>query len=88
MGTMTTRSRIAVRWSTDPSDMGYGRGTAPERLTDDYEMMTPRQALAWRTKHIRAIGQGTFCRYDLEWDGRQVTWGEIESVVMAADWDK
>jgi hypothetical protein len=70
MNELTKRSRIAVRWSTSPDDMGYGNKPAPHVLTGKPAYIgSPRTALEYAYGVQRKVGFGTFLRVEYRHNG-------------------
>lgn len=87
MGDITTRSKIAIRWTTNPEDMGYD-GTPSAWRESKPEMRSPRGALAFAGELSQRIGQGTYRRISYRHCGREVSLIELEDVVHGAEYKK
>lgn len=83
---MNMRSRIEMRWSTDPSDMGYGNAPAPSKLPGRPAYVgSPRTVLAEVARVRQNVGQGTYIRVEYRNRGRVVQGNEIEDIVNQHD---
>ena len=81
---MNTRSKIALRWSTAPDDMGYGPGPAPKRLAGPPAIVTgPAGALAYRAEIMHNTG-GCYIRWELLHKGIPVSWDDIRTLLEYA----
>lgn len=71
MTTLTNRSRIQIRYTTSPSDMGYdGCPTAWRAAAPDF-IGSPRCVLLWLSGLSARMGS-TYYRYELTHRGRIV----------------
>ena len=62
---LTKRSRIQVRWSTHPDDLGYGNHAPPHTLPGKASYTgSPRTALAYARDIQEKVGQGVFLRVE------------------------
>ena len=87
---LTTRSRIALRWSTAPRHVGYA---APHETNDLREQAvdfsgTPRQIIEELDRIRHNIGQGTFLATHMTNNGREVEMSEIREVMDDAEYRK
>ena len=83
LNALTTRSRVALRWTTDPDDLGYGNRPAPRTLADrpaDF-VGSPRQCLAEIARVRHGVGEGTHVRIELVHRGHSVTYRNLRAVV-------
>ena len=84
---LTTRSRIGVRWTTDPEMMGYGNSPAPERLAGKCDYVgSPRSALAYAYNVRQNVGMSTHIRIEFEHRGNIVRRDMLEQVEYEAEW--
>ena len=87
MSTLTTRSKIAIRWTSNPADMGYV-GNPSNWMSSEPEMRSPRTALDFASDLSQRIGQGTYRRISYQHAGREVTIAEMQDLVFGADYDR
>ncbi len=87
MSKITTRSKIAIRWTTNPADMGYD-GTPSAWLESTPEMRSPKGAIQFAHELSQRIGHGTYRRISYQHNGREVSIGELEDVVCGAEYDR
>lgn len=85
MNTLNTRSRITVRWTTNPADMGYD-GTPSNWLTESGETMGIRAALDFEHSLSQRIGQGTYRRVRYTHNGTVITRDQMQAVITDAEW--
>jgi len=85
--TITTRSKIAIRYTTNPANMGYGgvatdwRNAAPDTIT------SPARALEY-LRDLRSRMGGTFYAVDLQCKGVPVTREDLDEVVAFAEFQR
>lgn len=78
--TLTSRSQIVVKWSTAPSDMGYG-GNPTGWREEKGQRMGLRRAAQFSYELGQTVGQGTY-RVIAYWHhGRPIDLGEIVDAV-------
>lgn len=83
MSTLTMRSKITVRWTTAPSDMGYdGRPTGWREGRG--ETMSLRRAANFAHELSQQIGQGTYRLIEYRHRGRVIDPNKIHEAV--AEW--
>ena len=87
MTNLTTRSRITVRWTTNPADMGYD-GTPSNWLTESGETMGIRAALDFAYSLGQKIGHGTNRLIQYTNSGTVVTRDQIQAVLDDAEYRK
>lgn len=85
MSNFNTRSRITVRWTTNPADMGYD-GTPSNWLTESGETMGIRAALDFEHSLSQRIGHGTNRLIQYTNSGTVVTRDQIQAVITDAEW--
>jgi hypothetical protein len=84
--TLTSRSQIVVKWTTAPSDMGYG-GTPTGWREEQGERMGIRRAAQFSYELGQKVGAGTY-RVIAYWhNGRPIDLGEIVDAVRAHEYD-
>lgn len=83
---LTMRSKITVRWTSNPADMGYG-GTPSlwEKLPG--EVMSLRRALGFSDELGKRIGPNVFKRIQYSNKGRFVSLDEIREVVTDKEYE-
>ncbi|CAZ90464.1 conserved hypothetical protein [Thiomonas arsenitoxydans] len=79
---LTMRSKITVRWTTNPADMGYD-GRPSDWKESGGEVLSIRQASTFAYKLGRKIGEGTNKLIYYTNGGREVSLGEINEVINA-----
>ena len=84
---LTTRSKITVRWTTAPSDMGYGGNPTNWREARG-ETMSLRKAANFPNELGRRVGEGVYRLIEYYHNGRIVGVGEIRNVLADAEWRK
>jgi hypothetical protein len=75
--TLTNRSKITVRFTTKPADMGYD-GTPSTWQTDSGEVMGIRRAACFPQELNSRIGQGVYRRVSYTCKGVQVQHDDIQ----------
>lgn len=85
MSNLTTRSKITVRWTTNPADMGYD-GTPSDWLTAPGKTMGIKAALDFEHALSQKIGQGTYRRIQYTNNGMAVTREQIQAVAADAEY--
>jgi hypothetical protein len=84
---ITTRSKIAIRWTTAPGDLGYS-GTATNWKTQAADKVTsPAKALDFVAQLKKELG-GVFFAVNFQCQGQEVTREELEEVVMYGEFEK
>ncbi len=85
MGTLTMRSKITVRWTTAPSDMGYdGRPTGWREGRG--ETMSLRRAANFPYELQQKIGQGVYHLIEYRHRGMVIDPHEIHEVLAEAEY--
>ena len=87
MDALTTRSRIAIRWTTNPADMGYD-GTPSAWRDSAPEMRSLSGALNFGYELSQKIGAGTYRLISYQHRGREVTLDEIREVLERAEYSR
>lgn len=84
---LTMKSKILVKWTTNPANMGYDGN---HDNWDDIrgEIMSPRQAREFPGKISEKIGQGTYRVIKYFWNGDEISAGKIMDVVNDAEYKK
>jgi hypothetical protein len=75
--TLTNRSKIIVRYTTNPADMGYD-GTPSNWETEAGEVMGIRRAVCFPQELNSRIGQGVFRRVSYTCNGTVVSHDDIQ----------
>lgn len=87
MASITTRSKIAVRYTTNPANLGYdGVATDWRNATPDV-ITSPAKALEY-LRTLRSQMGGTFYAIDLQCKGEPVSVDELTELVMFADYKR
>jgi hypothetical protein len=88
---LTMRSKIAVRYSTAPQDIGYpsypGQPETGWRNSKP-EIVGVRRALGFKDEIRRRVGQGIIFVMSLEHNGQAVTFEELDSLVTGWEYDQ
>ena len=85
---LTPHSKITVRYTTNPADMGYD-GTPSNWLTAPGETMGVKHASSFSSHDIPSrIGHGTFFRIQYRNGERIVKLSEIEDIVIDMNYKK
>ena len=85
MTTLTMRSKITVRWTTAPSDMGYdGRPTGWREGRG--ETMSLRRAANFAHELGQRVGHGTYRLIEYRHRGRVIDLAEIHEAVAEAEY--
>lgn len=87
MTTLTMRSKITVRWTTAPSDMGYG-GRPTSWRGGRGETMSLRRAANFAHELAQQIGQGTYRLIEYRHRGVVIDLGDIHDALAEAEWRK
>jgi hypothetical protein len=82
---ITTRSKIAIRWTTNPADMGYD-GTPSNWMQSAPEIRSPAGALNFAHDLSQRIGNGTYRLISYQHQGREVTLDQLRAVVETAEY--
>ena len=83
---LTMRSKIALRWTTCPADLGYD-GCKTSWMTDTpHRVTSPKIVLDEIYRVKKNVGDGTYIRFDFRHGGIEVSREEIEEVVDYAMW--
>ena len=84
MSTLTNRSKIVVRYTTNPADMGY-EGRQSDWETEKGEVMGVRRAASFPQELARRVGQGVFRRVSYTCKGQPVSHDDIQMHVIMMD---
>ena len=85
---LNSRSRITIRYTSNPADMGYD-GIESNWLTAPGETMGIRHASNFAAEDIpQRIGQGTFFRIEYRHRGQVITLDAIWSAVIEMDYNR
>lgn len=79
------RSKIAVRWTTNPADMGYD-GITSRWQENTPEIMGVRRAAAYYDALGQRVGAGTYRRVSYQWHGQEVRRDQLQHIVDEADY--
>ena len=85
MSTLTMRSKITVRWTTAPSDLGYG-GRPTGWREGRGETMGLRRAANFPYELEREIGPGVHRQIEYRHRGRVIDIGEIRDALLEAEY--
>ena len=88
MNNLTSRSRIAIRWTTNPGNLGYDGPKTDWRNGQAAEITSPRLALEFPAKLAQKIGQGTYHAISYKHNGVEVTREQLEACVWSAIYDR
>ena len=82
MPKLSSRSKVAIRWTTNPADLGYG-GVKSDWKNSTPTYRSPKNALNFRYDYIqKKLGQGVFCAIDYSIKGESISFEELENFVM------
>ncbi len=84
---LTIKSKIAVRFTTNPANLGY-EGRSTDWKNGRPEIMGMRQALNFPYELAQQIGQGTYKAIHYSWNGKEITAGDIMDIVNDSDYKK
>ena len=87
MNNLNTRSKITIRYTTNPADMGYD-GTPSNWETAPGETMGIRAALEFSYDLTQRVGQGIFRRIRYSNKGVPVTVEQMQDVINSAEYNK
>lgn len=87
MTNLTTRSKITVRWTTNPADLGYD-GQPSNWKEESGETMSVKAAANFDHELNQRIGNGTYRAVQYSNNGRIVSKSEILDVLADADYRK
>lgn len=87
MSNLTTRSKITIRYTTTPADMGYD-GTPSDWETAPGKTMGIRAALKFPDELAQRIGHGVFRRIKYTNNGLPVTVEEMQNVINDVEYNK
>jgi hypothetical protein len=76
MAKLTNRSKIAIRWTTAPADLGYG-GKPTDWLNSSPTMRSPKNAVNFGDELNRKVGQGVFRRINYKLNGEEIDINEL-----------
>jgi hypothetical protein len=83
---ITIRSQLEMRWSTSPTDMGYGNQPTPELLSGKPSARgTPRAILNAVADVRRKIGPGTYLRIEIRHCGEIIPLNQVNDLVWNSD---
>ena len=81
MSALTLRSKITIRWTTAPSDMGYG-GNHKKWREGRGATMNLRHAANFAAELSQQIGQGTYRLIEYRHRGQVIDLGDIREAVQ------
>lgn len=81
---LTLRSKITVRWTTNPADMGYD-GRKSDWLSAPGETIGVRRAAQFAHELDQRVGQGVNRLIDYRHNGQPVSAAELRDVINLAD---
>jgi hypothetical protein len=84
---LTMRSKITIRWTTNPADMGYD-GNPSNWLQSPGETMGIRAAARFQSDLNRYIGQGVLRLIEYKNNGRILSLDDIRAVISDAEYYK
>jgi hypothetical protein len=87
MTKLNTRSKITIRYTTNPADMGHD-GTPSNWETAPGETMGIRAALRFSHELTQRVGQGVFRRIRYSNNGVPVTVEEMQAVINDVEYNK
>lgn len=87
MSTLTMRSKITVRWTTAPSDMGFG-GRPTGWREGRGETMSLRRAANFAHELSQEIGHGVHRQIEYRHRGNVIDVAAIHEALLEAEWRK
>jgi len=84
---LNIKSKIAVRWTTNPANLGY-EGRATDWKNGHPEIMGMRQAINFPYELSKQIGQGTYKAISYSWNGKEISATDIGEIVNDSDYKK
>jgi hypothetical protein len=85
MKPLSIRSKITIRYTTAPSDMGYG-GVPTQWRSQPGRIMGVRRAAEYAHELSQQIGQGTCRLIEYRHGSRVVELAELREIVAEAEW--
>jgi len=82
---LNNRSKITVRYTTNPGDMGYDQSPSTWQ-TDRGEVMGVRRAASFPQELDRRVGQGVFRRVSYTCQGAPISHDDIRMHVACMDY--
>ena len=83
--TLNNRSKITVRYTTNPGDMGYDQSPSTWQ-TDSGEVMGIRKAANFPQELNRRVGQGVYRRVSYTCKGESVSHDDIQMHAAMMDY--
>ncbi len=85
--TITLRSKITVKWTTNPGDLGYD-GPKSDWKNDKGETMSVRKAANFNYELGQRVGHGTYRAIAYFHNGEQISLHDINDCISDAEWEK
>lgn len=85
MTEITTRSKIAIRYTTNPANMGYDGVATDWQNARPYKVTSPSKALDYLANLRREMG-GTYYAVHLSCGGVEVSRDDLSEVVQHAEY--
>ena len=81
---ITTRSKIAIRHTTNPANMGYGGTPTDWRNASPDVVTSPAKAIEY-LRSLRSSMGGTFYLVDLRCKGQQISSDDLTECVYSSE---
>lgn len=81
---LSIRSKIVVRWTTNPADMGYD-GRPSNWMQEAGETMSVRRADEFAYELGQRVGHSTYKRISYQHREREISADEIRTIVLVND---
>lgn len=84
MASITTRSKIQIRWTSNPANLGYGGAPSDWKSAKPDAITSPAKTLDY-LRDLRSRMGGTFYAVYLSCNGQEVTQDEISETLILAE---
>lgn len=88
MEKLTMRSKITVRWTTNPGDLGYDGRKTNWKTDDKGELMGIRRAANFNYELGQRVGQGTYRAVAYFHNGKQISLHDINDCISDSEYEK
>ena len=78
---LSIRSKIVVRWTTNPADMGHD-GTPSNWMLENGTTMSVRRANVFAYELRTRIGHGTFVRISYQHRGQEISAQNLRQLIL------
>jgi len=87
MANITTRSKIAVRYTTNPANLGYGGVPTDWKIATPDAITSPAKASDF-LRDLRSKMGGTYYAVHLSCNGEEVTKDEIAELLIESEYKR